>query len=306
MGKSICTIELPKNWVNARRFDAAIDRFHPHTCSADRIVFDFPVGCKVMADAGVRLLSLVNQLAFAGKMVILQFEECEEGTMGYLDRMGLFEYLRADVMVYPKRPAISGSLLYHGRSEHLVEISSINPCESPSDLPSRLADTLVRNVKVAHGTKNLGQAAFTVFAELIDNIFQHSSTELDGYATLQVYKGGGRVKVVVSDSGKGIIQTLRPALKLAGSSLAQLSDTDLVVETFRSGVSRHGGMRGCGLKASADHALRFSAELNVRLPRCRVHLVPSPDGYRPSVAYCRDGLALLWGTHICFDFRLDS
>lgn len=305
MDKNTCTVELPKTWVNAQRFDAAIDRVHPHSCSADCVLFNFPVGCKIMADAGVRILSLVNQLDFAGKRVILRFEECE-GTMGYLDRMGFFEYLRPDIMVYPERPIISGSLLYHGRSDHLVEISSINPSELPSDLPSRLADTLVRNVKVARGTKNLGQAAFTVFAELIDNIFQHSSTELDGYATLQVYKGGGRAKVAVSDSGEGIIQTLRPALKLAGSSLAQLSDTDLVVETFRSGISRHGGTRGCGLKASADHALRFSAELDVRLPRCRVQLVPSPDGYKPSVAYCREGLARLWGTHICFDFRLDS
>ncbi|MEE8514456.1 MAG: XamI family restriction endonuclease, partial [Gammaproteobacteria bacterium] len=53
-----------------------------------------------------------------------------------------------------------------------------------------------------------------------------------------------------------------------------LSDPELVVETFRTGLSRHGNIRGCGLKTSADQAIRFRADLDVRLPNCFVRLIP--------------------------------
>ena len=46
------------------------------------------------------------------------------------------------------------------------------------------------------------------------------------------------------------------------------------------------------------------AELDVRLPRQRVLLVPGDGGYRPSTAYCADNLPLLRGTHIAFKFEL--
>jgi anti-sigma regulatory factor (Ser/Thr protein kinase) len=48
---------------------------------------------------------------------------------------------------------------------------------------------------------SLGNAAWTIFTELIDNVFSHSQTPLDGYAALQVYARGNIVKVAVSDSG---------------------------------------------------------------------------------------------------------
>jgi hypothetical protein len=55
----------------------------------------------------------------------------------------------------------------------------------------------------------------------------------DGYAVLQLYRNGGSVKVAVSDCGKGIIETLRPGLQ-SDRRFTGLSDTDLVVEAFRT------------------------------------------------------------------------
>jgi hypothetical protein len=110
--------------------------------------------------------------------------------------------------------------------------------------------------------------------------------------------------VVVSDSGKGILHTLRPSL--TESALKRLSDTDLVVEIFRRGISRHGKSRGCGLKACADNAIRYKTQLDVRLADCRVHLVPARGTYQPNTAYCAEKLPLVWGTHLCFDFRLQN
>jgi hypothetical protein len=147
-------------------------------------------------------------------------------------------------------------------------------------------------------------AAWTIFAELIDNIFSHSRTQLDGYAALQVYSRGNRLLVAVSDSGLGIMRTLRPALSMEFPKLAGLSDTDLLVEVFRQGLSRHGPDRGCGLKGSAAKAIKFEATLDVRLPEQRVLLMPARGRY--AIAECYEGLPLVWGTHIAFGFRLGA
>lgn len=300
------SIVFAGGWVDANSFERAISNKELHEGSVRDVRFVFPPGCKIMVDAGVRLLSMANQLDHLRKVVTLEFADGILGTMGYLNRMGFFDSLLPGVAVAPDRPPF-GADPFRGQSSALVEIASISPTsrDRDHDLPGRLAETLEENVPKRSGTKALGQAAFTVFAELIDNIHNHSRTPLPGCVALQVYKRGGRVKVVVSDSGVGILETLKPVISAVSPLLAQYSDTDLIVEAFRRGVSRHGGGRGCGLKACADHALKFKAELDVRLPRCRVHLLPSADGYRPNIAFCSDNLPLLWGTHVAFDFRLD-
>ena len=112
--------------------------------------------------------------------------------------------------------------------------------------------------------------------------------------------------MAVSDSGLGIMQTLRPSLRTELPKLAQLSDTDLLVEVFRQGLSRHGADRGCGLKGCAAKAIKFDASLDVRLPNQRVLLKPARGAYEPNRAYCYEGLPLLWGTHIAFAFGLGA
>jgi len=131
-------------------------------------------------------------------------------------------------------------------------------------------------------------------------------TRLDGFAALQVYTGGNQLSVAVSDSGVGILNTLRPALELENPRLHRLSDIDLLVEIFRQGVSRHGRDRGCGLKGSAAKAIKYRAGLDIRLPTSRVFLSPGNGGYKPVTAYCFSGLPEIWGTHLSFGFDLDG
>lgn len=297
-------IRLAPKWVNCQSFEESLfQSFAPQGQDISKIMFCIPEGCKIKIDAGVRLLSLVNQLAFTGKKVTLDFKEAETGTMGYLNRMGFFDYLDNNVEVLPHRPLLSGAKMYHGTNTNLVEFACINPNRNDRDLPKCLADALEKAVHYRRDHKSLGMAAYTVFAELIDNIFQHSSTKLDGFAALQVYKNGGRALVVVSDSGEGLLHTLRPVINVEFPRLKDISDSELVVEAFRRGLSRHGTSRGCGLRRSAEQAIKYNAELDVRLPKSRVRLMPSQNGY--STADCYEGLPLIWGSHICFDFLLD-
>jgi hypothetical protein len=259
-----------------------------------------------MVDTAIRLLSLVNQLAFTTRRVHLEFDEGESGTMGYLNRMGFFDHLADVVEVRPSRPMVSAAEVHRGSNMALVEIARISKDARDEDLPTRLTDALMQSCRTRPDAGELEGAAWTIFAELIDNIFSHSCTKLDGYAALQVYSKGGRLSVVVSDSGLGIMETLRPVLGTEFPKVAGLSDTDLLVEVFRQGLSRHGRDRGCGLKGSAAKAIKFDATLDVRLPKQRVLLTPALGMYEANTAYCYEGLPLIWGTHIAFGFRLKT
>jgi hypothetical protein len=122
-----CIVSFPAQWVNASRFETALrSSCGPHDAGTFEVTFEFPTNCKVMVDAAIRLLSLANQLAFATRRVRLHFEEGEAGTMGYLNRMGFFDHLRADVEVLPARPAYSGAEIHRGGNQALVEIAQIN------------------------------------------------------------------------------------------------------------------------------------------------------------------------------------
>jgi hypothetical protein len=299
-----CTVEFPPLWVDATKFELALrNSGGPHQTGIFSVTFRFPTNCKIMVDAAIRLLSLANQLVSTTRQVQLDFEEGEAGTMGYLNRMGFFDHLAPQVEVLPNRPIYSGAAMHRGGNSTLVEIAQINANARDQELPTRLTEALMRSCQGRADAAELEGAAWTIFAELIDNIFSHSGTTLDGYAALQVYAGGNRLLVAVSDSGLGIMQTLRPAMSTEFPSLAGLSDTDLLVEIFRQGLSRHGQDRGCGLKGSAAKAIKFQAELDVRLPNQRVLLAPARGTYRPNTAYCYEQLPLVWGTHIAFSFN---
>jgi hypothetical protein len=302
-----CVVDFPANWTNADRLEAALrDSCGPHATGTHEVTFNFPVGCKIMVDAAIRLLSLANQLIASTRRVHLNFEEGETGTMGYLNRMGFFDHLHQDVGTFPARPAYSGAVLHRGSNSMLVEIARINKDGRDDELPTRLTEVIGHACSGREDVEELKGAAWTIFAELIDNIFSHSATQLDGYAALQVYSGGNRLSVAVSDSGLGIMETLRPSLRTQFSKLEKLSDTDLIVEVFRQGVSRHGNDRGCGLKGCAAKAIKFDATLDVRLPNQRVLLKPARGAYEPNRAYCYEGLPLVWGTHIAFAFGLGA
>ena len=278
----------------------------PHTPGIQEVTFIFPIGCKIMVDCAVRLLSLANQLVSSDRRVCLDFKEGEAGTMGYLNRMGFFDHLLGEIEILPARPAYSGETLRRGSNSMLVEIARISKDGRDEELPTRLSHAVTRACSGRKDVEDLNGATWTIFAELIDNIFAHSATRLDGYAALQVYYGGNRLYVAVSDSGLGIMETLRPSLRTEFPRLEVLSDTDLLVEVFRQGLSRHGADRGCGLKGCAAKAVKFDATLDVRLPNQRVLLKPSQGVYEPNRAYCYEGLPLVWGTHIAFALGLGS
>lgn len=300
-----CTLELPAGWVNARAFEKALIRCGNALGGMfTTIVIKIPVGCKLMIDVIIRLLSFCNQAVACTKRVRLEFAGADNA-MGYLNRMGFFDHLASAAEVSPYRPFFSGAAIHRGGNRGLVEIERFSRASSvEANLVPRLVAAVERGCSARADVKQIGDAMFSIFGELVKNVFDHSKTSLDAYAALQTYPQGNRLTVAVSDSGIGIMQSLRPALK--GGRWDNLSDVDLLVEIFREGISsKPEDKRGLGLKSSAKHAIGFKADLDVRLLNQRVLLKPANNEYQPNMAYSQEQLPLLWGTHIAFSFKLD-
>lgn len=300
-----CRITLPAKWVDAFAFEAALrSAGDAHGTGVRSVVVELPAECRLMIDVAIRLLSLCNQLAACSKRVRLDFALLGD-LRGYLSRMGFFDHLSGHVDVLPNRPVISGANLHRGGNQGLVEIERFNRKDGVDQaLVGRLAQTVQRGCAGRSDVTAIHSAVFSIFGELIHNVFDHSQSTLDAYAAVQTYRGGNRVTVAVSDSGIGIMNSLRPALK--NTRWDNLSEVELLIEMFKEGISsKNEDKRGLGLKTSARHAALFGADLDVRLLNQRVFLKPASNVDAPHVAYPQAGLPLIWGTHIAFSFKLD-
>jgi hypothetical protein len=300
-----CTLELPGSWVDAWKFEKALLKCGDALGTMySTVVIKIPVSCSLMIDVIIRLLSFCNQAVASTKRVRIEFAE-GGNAMGYLSRIGFFDHLASTVEVSPRRPLFSGATIHRGGNRGLVEIERFSRAnEVDQQLVPRLVAAVERGCAARADASEIGDAMYSIFGELVKNVFDHSQTNLDAYAALQTYPQGNRLTVAVSDSGIGILSSLRPSLK--GGDWDNLSDVDLVVEIFREGISsKPEDKRGMGLKSSARHAIGFRADLDVRLLNQRVLLKPSNNEYQPNMAYSQDQLPLLWGTHIAFSFKLD-
>lgn len=300
-------LRLPPYWVDSRVLARAMRAGgEPHHKCVEAVDITLSCGCRLLVDAGTQLLSLVNQLAYSGRKVVLRFEEGYTGVMGYLHRLSFFELLHPAVQTIPTRPTAS-TLAMWGNNPNVVEFKRIHPQSREKATPTHLADAIEAACSGRADCKRLGHAAFTVFGELIDNIYEHSETRVDGYAALQVYRGGDSVLVAVSDSGRGLLETLRPSL--FDPYVAGMSNTDLIMRMLNDGLSRlkkEHPERGAGLCRCAAQALKYRAELALRLSTSSLRIVPDKRTARnyDGTAYCCEGLPYLQGTHFAFRFRL--
>jgi hypothetical protein len=71
----ICKINFPSEWINASALEKALrGDLEPHGKNSYEVRFLFPIGCKIMVDAAVRLLSLINQLDHCSRRVYIGVE----------------------------------------------------------------------------------------------------------------------------------------------------------------------------------------------------------------------------------------
>ncbi|ENP0848531.1 ATP-binding protein [Vibrio vulnificus] len=303
-------IKLNKEgWLTTKDFESLLcESCDLWNNSVESIKFEFN-GCAILLGAIARILSLVNQLAIEGKRVTLDFTECTQ-SFTYLCRVGLFEILDTSVEVVPE---IQDYSCHYGQNNKVMEFVSIESKTLQTDLPAKLKKSFVDLAGQQHAN-----SAFAFISEFINNIIEHSHTPIPGVAALQVYgKENCRKKVqtVFSDSGKGIVGTLRPVLALRYPKLAekyppnkQHSDILLLKEVLvRGGISgandpEYAG-RGLGLKVGAKQAAKFDATVRVRQETYEL-VLRYRNGTLNSDEF-KTNLMKMNGTHICFDFFIN-
>jgi hypothetical protein len=299
-------IELPPKWIDAAAFEVALSaNVGPLQSLESSIQISIPARAAVMVDAGVRLLSLSNQLQSVGKRVTLEFSHEDTSSFDYLNRIGFFDELDSKIVVKPDRPRRSTATRFHGANGGLVEIERLVPGQVDRGIPRRLEKALTGSIKDAKRCELVGDAAFGLFAELINNVEDHSKTAIAGYAVLQVYKNG--VRIAVSDSGLGLLDTLRQSLPEHYPHLQRLGPRELIMYALQEGglSCRGKGRGGGGLKRCADHARSLQANLEIRTANHCLRVRGKHWAKRANDAQTIDQLPLLWGTHVVFDFKLD-
>lgn len=296
-----------KTWLTAKDVEKLLSKAgSPLDSPCQRVVFSLKKGSRMMLDALARLLALSNQLAHAGKTVVLDFTE-SRSTYTYLDRLGFFDHLNAVIQVLPERRALRGrSQKFRGNNDGVVEFRAINPAQEEGEIPRLLERSFV-----ACTDESYSVAVMTILSELYTNVLEHSGASVPGFAGLQSYKSAHHIQTVISDSGRGIVGTLAPVLSDKYPKVAQkiAASKDhkgiaLLKEVFSAGQisQKKAEGQGLGLKQSRVFAKKFRARISVRQRDFELRIHHSND----RVTFTHDtNLVRIEGTHICFDFMLD-
>lgn len=306
-------LEFTSNsWICAELFEQGLSAagcFFEN--DADEYVIIFPTNCQILLIAGARIIALANQCVHKGKKITLDFTLCGK-TKNYLNRLGFFDHLLPAVSILPNRPADSRAKQYQGNSENLVEIAAIDPSNLDEAIPEALTNAFMQ-----HAAKGYRTPIFTIFSELIGNVRDHSCSPILGFAAMQRYQyPREHIQVVVSDSGLGILETLKPRLHEHYPDIyknldftKKETDADLLQKVFmdgqlsRFGTDPDGETRGLGLKQSQDYAARYNADITIRQKTLELKLA-----YRNSQLFeakPKFDLPILEGTQVCFDFYLN-
>lgn len=303
-------IDFPSGWIDAEVYENKVLAGCDFFKDTARVSFIFKKNTKLLLEVIARFISLINQLNDYGIKVVVDLDNCS-GAHSYLNRNGFFDFTNKGIIVLPKRPTYSTAQQFKGNCQSLVEFGEICPQSENKQLKSDL-----RTSFIAQTSSEYANVATLFFAEFIGNVSDHSESKLKGFAGLQLYSPPNskqHIQAVISDSGRGVVATLRTTLKHNYPDLykkypegQEESDIGLALEVFSKGkITRFGKSsgRGLGFKSTTDNASRFDANLSIRLNNFSIQLI-----YRKGKLISEDilrNLTYIHGTHICFDFIID-
>jgi hypothetical protein len=141
----LCRIALPPQWVDASKLETAISNGgHPHGAGVYEVLIRFPVGCKLMIDAAIRLLSLVKPTCPYDPPRPARLRGGRDRHYGLLKPRRVLRPPRHNRRRHDT-PAYSGATIYRGGNAGLVEIARINKDVRDDQLPTRLTEALMRS-----------------------------------------------------------------------------------------------------------------------------------------------------------------
>jgi hypothetical protein len=303
----------PKNnWISSYDFEILLSENKDKIFKGRKsITFSIPAKACLPLQTIVRLLNVSNQYSALGFKVKLKFLGKESNAMSYCDRMGVFGLLQENVLVEPEPPERSRRSIFQNNNGSLVELEIVNAKTLNKKLPQKLADTIINHLGDIDGVnkKRLANIYRTIFSELTNNIYEHSKTKLDGYVAMQLYKKGlrPRAELIICDSGLGLLETIKPSLKMHNKKYKDYLDAELVAEMLTVGISSKdpavGG--GNGIETCFRHASKMNSDLTIRLneQQYRLFKVSEHDNLIDALVPSLNLLPLK-GTFICFEIPL--
>ena len=301
-------VEYPTT-LGSDEFERAISVLGQTLPSKARIEFDHTQLSFAPLDVLVSAVYLYNELAMRKNSVLLRWEHAQQ-SFKYADRMGLFHFLDGNVAVTPARPTAGSSLyaVHQLNNPLLLEMTPVEPGDTKTadgaldQLRVRLAENLARLPNAEDVIDNI----WTFAAETIGNIYDHSQTPVAGIVAAQRYSSasrGARLHLVIADGGLGIPATIRAGNPAAAGDQ---TDAEIVHKAFRDGLSRSVvGGHGCGLTTCARIAMRYQANLRVRVGRTWAKLIAKSAKTGLSLGFFEDAATPISGTHVSLDFYLD-
>lgn len=303
-------IDFPSGWVDADTYENDVLAGRDFFKNRVRVFFIFKKNTKLLLEVIARFTSLINQLNDYGTKVIVDLENCHDAHR-YLNRAGFFDFTNVGIMIFPKRPIYSTAKQFKGNCSTLVEFGEICSLSENNQLKNDLRLSFVKQTAPEYAN-----VATLFFAEFMGNVSDHSESRLKGFAGLQLYSPPNsrkHIQAVISDSGRGVVATLRTTLEQYYPDLYRKyprdeneADIGLALEVFSKGkITRFGddSGRGLGFKSTRDNASKFDADLSIRLTNFNIKLAYR-KGELIETSILKN-LSYLDGTHICFDFLID-
>ncbi len=252
----------------------------------------------------IRLLNVANQLDGEGFKVTLNFAGKTNNLLGYCHAIGLLECLSEGVILKSDKPFDKNAKI-KATGNSYVSIHKISGSVHDKSLPQKLADKITGAIPSIseENRDNLNIQFFSLFSELTRNVCEHSKTELNGFAALQVYRGAnGRAEIVVCDSGIGLLESLKPSFKAHNKKYESYSDLQLIREMLTHGISsKKGDLGGNGLCTCFLHAKATNSDMHIRLNDAYYHLFKVAEHHNlESALKVSSDLLRLAGTLISF------
>lgn len=213
------------------------NRYRDEDLSFDKIKIDFKNVGFLKPFHLVSLACMIEEYAVNGLEV--EFESSRSNSAcGYIDRINFFEFWQPEYDRTQNIPSTKQSVL------NLIKIDR----QSISSYVVRAAKYFKDNFLTSKDLTPLNLS----LAELFNNIFDHSKSQVDGFSISQYYKRSQELVIAVCDFGVGIPSSINEFLR--ANSKPYLSELEALEKAFINGftiksVPNNGGLGLDNLKS---------------------------------------------------------
>ncbi len=188
---------------------------------SDHLVFNLG-RCEWMQIGEVVALASFFRSARAQKLQIEGRYIPDSNIGAYLSRMDFFKV---------QNIIRDESFTWHDPQDRFLTLSPIRQDVNSNEIPAKLRNIVVAQTSI---DESLVGALDYAFGEIVDNVYTHSRTPIDGLVGAQFYPVKSFVEFCVADGGIGVAETLR-----TNPAYSELGDCELLAKAFENGVGEN-------------------------------------------------------------------